>query len=77
MFLGASQDTYGDVSRLLVRHRDAGPGMRRAKVVASQARAAFSGSRRGDGNTVVSGVSLTGRSFFLVRGSLAAPRTDR
>ncbi len=77
MFLGASGDTYGDVARLLARHRAAVPGIRRARVVASRARAAFSGSRRGDGNTGVSGVSLTGRSCFLVRGSLAAPRTDR
>ena len=77
MFFEASGDTYGDVARLLARHRAAGPGIRRARVVASRARAAFSGSRRGDGNTGVSGVSLTGRSCFLVRGSLAAPRTDR
>src|SRR4028119_1686379 len=54
------------------RRRGGGPGIRGARVVASQARAVFSGSRRGDGNTGVSGVSLTGRSFFLVRGSLAA-----
>ena len=32
---------------MLARHRDAGPGMRHAQVVASRARAAFSGSRRG------------------------------
>ena len=77
MFLGARQDIYGDVPRLLARHRDAGPGIRRARVVASRARAAFSGSRRGDGNTGVSGVSLTGRSFFLVPSSPAAPLSDR
>ena len=45
MFFGASGDTYGDVARLLARHRAAGPGIRRARVVASRARAAFSGSR--------------------------------
>jgi hypothetical protein len=63
-FLRASGDTYADVPRLLARHRDGGPGIHRAWVVASRARSAFSGSRRGDGDTGVSGVSLTGRSFF-------------
>ncbi len=67
-------DTYGDVPRLLARRRDGGPGIRLARVVASRARAAFPGSRRGDGNTGVSGASLTGCSFFVVRGSPAEPQ---
>ncbi len=45
--LGASRDTYADASRLLAPHRDGGPGIRRARVVALQPRSAFSGSRRG------------------------------
>jgi hypothetical protein len=61
----------------LARSRDGGPGIRRARVVASQARAAFSGSRRGDGNTGVSGVSLTGRSFFLARSLPTVPQPCR
>jgi hypothetical protein len=73
-FLGASRHTYGDVPRLLARRRDGGPGIRLARVVASRARAAFPGSRRGDGNTGVSGASLTGCSFFVVRGSPAEPQ---
>src|SRR4028119_1550916 len=77
MLLGALGDTYADVPRSSARHRDAGPGMRRARVVASRARAAFLGSRRGDGNSGVSGVSLTGRSFFLARSSLAVPQPRR
>ncbi len=42
MCLGASSYIYADVPRLLARHRDAVPGIRRARVVTSQARLAYS-----------------------------------
>jgi hypothetical protein len=61
----------------LTRHRDAGAGIRRAQVVASRARAAFSGSRRGDGNTGVSGSVPQGALLFLVKSSLAVPQPCR
>ena len=76
-YLEAAGHTYRDAPCSSARHRDAGPGIWRARVVASRARAAFSGSRRGDGNSSVSGVSLTGRSFFLARSSLAVPQACR
>ena len=77
MFLEASGDTYADAPRLLARHRDAGPGIRRARVVASRARAAFLGSRRGDGDTGVSGSVPHGTLLFLVQSSLAVPQACR
>ena len=79
MCSGTPRDTYGDVPGLLARYRDAGPSIRRAKasgVLVSQSTIGFLGfSEGGNENAGVSGVSLTGCSFFVVRGSPAEPQT--
>src|SRR4028119_123401 len=68
MCFGTPRDTYGDVPGLLARYRDAGPGIRRAKasgVLVSQSTIGVLGfSEGGNENAGVSGVSLTGCSFF-------------
>ena len=82
MCSGTPRDTYGDVPGLLARYRDAGPSIRRAKasgVLVSQSTIGFLGfSEGGNEYAGVSGVSLTGCSFFVVfvvRGSPAEPQT--
>src|SRR4028118_1671392 len=78
MCFGTPRDTYGDVPGLLARYRDAGPGIRRAKasgVLVSQSTIGVLGfSEGGNENAGVSGVCLTGCSFFGARGSPAGPR---
>ncbi len=48
----ASRDTYADVLCLSACYLASGPGIRRAGVVVSTIRSAFSGSRRGEIRTL-------------------------
>src|SRR4028119_2500868 len=79
MCFGTPRDTYGDVPGLLARYRDAGPGIRCAEgagVLVSQSTIGVLGfSEGGNEYAGVSGVSLTGCSFFVVRGSPAKPQS--
>src|SRR4028119_821256 len=79
MCFGTPRDTYGDVPGLLARYRDAGPGIRCAEgagVLVSQSTIGVLGfSEGGNEYAGVSGVSLTGCSFFVARGSPAEPQS--
>ena len=78
MCSGTPRDTYGDVPGLLARYRNTGPGIRCAKVsgvLVSQSTISVLGfSEGGNDYAGVSGVSLTGCSFFVVRGSPVEPQ---
>ncbi len=79
MCIEALRDAYGDLPCLSARYRDAGPGIRCAEasgVLVSQSTIGVLGfSEGGNENAGVSGVSLTGCSFFVARGSPAEPQT--